>query len=215
MVLTYKNRTIKTVLIIVGVLVLASIGYISLIANKSAATKYANSIVTALNNERCTSIHPLNGIKSLSNETVCPRGDVGNFMVIDKVEYKLEAVTGSKFSNRYQALLKVCVEAHGNARWNERNYSDCTTDARIISLRAKGLSWQVVPTDFTDLSKLLNESGAKPEGYEEFSRQCWDMRVQNYIETGEPVGRVCNNAVESDVLYSIKTHKFVETGKSR
>lgn len=209
-----RNKVLKLSLIVSASLSLAFIAYFGLIANKSKATKYATNLLLALNNEQCSSLYPSNKIRSLTNEIACPRGDVGNYMVIDKVEYKLEGITGSKFGNHFQALIKVCVHARGNASWNEGEYYDCTTDARIINLKTRLFTWRAELVDFTNLSVLLSKSGAMPQGYEESRKLCWELRVQNYLETGEPVGRVCNNAVGSDIVYSIKTHKFVETGKA-
>ncbi len=175
---------------------------------------YIKSFFTAANNQDCQKLQLLNGIRNINKDILCPRGDVGNFMVIDKVSYQIEDILGDRFSNRKQVLVKVCVEARGQAAWNEGKYKECTSDPRIIEFTSSLTSWKPNMTDFTNMSELLNKSGAEPAGYREYSEQCWKTRIQERLNGGNPKYD-CNNVVESDVLYAIKTHKFVETGKAR
>lgn len=172
----------------------------------STVKRYAQDLMTALNNEHCTSLYPLSQINDITDSIACPRGDVGNFMVIDKVVYQLETILGT--GPERQALVKVCIKARGNAAWNEGDYDKCSGDARILNLSLNNFRWVVKTSDFSDISNLINKSAAKPQGYDNYRDSCWETK----IATG--ASYECNNAVRNDIEYSISTHKFVETGRA-
>jgi hypothetical protein len=158
--------------------------------------KEAGNLTQAANNENCGQLYSFEKV-GLSNQKICPRGDIGNFMVIDSVKYELVSVAGDSFASNRQALLNVCIKARGLAAWNQGEYEGCTQDPRIINFSIKNLSWSFNPNDFTDISYLISTAGAKPSNFDQI------RQMYRY-----------NPSVDSDIEYTIKTHKFVEPGRA-
>lgn len=166
----------------------------------------------AANAQNCNTLHPLTDYDAINKDVICPRGDVGNFMVIDKVRYEIVNILDRKLSSKKQVLVKVCIEARGQAAWNEGAYEGCTTDSRLIEFTRSFFGWQANLSQFTDIANLMRESGSKPKDYDKFRSDCFQSHIAA-VMAGER-GYDCNNVVGSDIEYSIKTHKFVETGKA-
>ncbi len=184
------------------------------LSSEYASQKVIKNFFIAASNENCQKLQPILKYRLLNHDILCPRGDVGNFMVIDKVEYKVKNILGSKLSGTKQVLISVCIETHGVAAWNEGIFKDCTTDPRIIEFDRKQFSWQTDISQFTNISKLINESGAKPESFDRYYQQCWENRITEFSFHGNSTIN-CNNVVGDEIEYSIRTHKFVQTGNAR
>jgi len=194
------KNSIKAISFPIIAIILILVVYACVQSQSKVAKAYMENVITALNTQNCTSLYPLNHIKGSTNGALCPRGDAGNFMVIDKVSYQLDSLLGSGLSR--QALVKVCIDARGLAAWNVGTYSECSTDPTIINLKFNGLSWVMDTKDFTDISNLISKSGSHPQNYDEFER----------LACNPPTRPNCTNAVGDDIIYSIKTHQFVQTG---
>ncbi len=198
-------------LLITGLIILLTISYF--IYSEFISEKVVVNFLVAASNENCQTIQPLLPYSLPNHDVLCPRGDVGNFMVIDKVNYTAKNVIGSKFSGTKQVLVSVCIEARGMAAWNQGSYNDCTTDPRIIIFKRSAFSWKTDIDQFTNISKMIKQSGSEPANYRENQNRCFKTSLMDIVNGGN--GLNCNgNVVDSDIEYAIKTHKFVEAGKA-
>lgn len=206
----FKTKQQKSIGIIVLIAAIV-IGYF--IYSESASKKAVANFFVAASNENCQKLQPLLQYSLQNHDVLCPRGDVGNFMVIDKVEYKVKNIISSKFSGTKQVLVSVCIEARGMAAWNEGDYKDCTIDPKIIEFKRSVFNWKTDMDQFTNITKMINAVGAEPANYRETQSQCFKTSLMDITNGGN--GLNCNgNAIRSDIEYAIKTHKLVETGKA-
>lgn len=204
----------KWIKIFSSLLLIATVAIVYFIYSENASKSVIRSFFTAVNNQNCQKLQPLLSYSMQNHDILCPRGDVGNFMVIDKVEYNIQNTLGKSLGSAKQVLYTVCVEARGQAAWNEGSYKECTTDPKLIEFTRTLLGWKANIGEFTDISKLINESGAKPSGFDKYYNQCWETRMTEISFHGSSTIN-CNNIVGSDIEYAIKTHKFVQAGKAR
>lgn len=170
---------------------------------------YASDIFSALDNQKCSSLYPVNQINGISDRIVCPRGDTGNFMVIDQVKYDIQSIIGNKYARERKVLVNVCIKAHGVAAWNEGRYEGCTTDPRIVTFLLNNFKWTLNLDDLTDISTLVSTAGAKPEDFDARQKRC--IEIANSINFQTP----CTFTTASDIRYAISHHKQAERGKAR
>ncbi len=175
---------------------LYSLDFDLIINREKILRKEIDNFILAANNENCDKLYPF-GKVGLSNQKICPRGDIGNFMVIDSVKYDLVSIVGDKLGANRQALINVCIKARGLAAWNQGDYTGCTQDPRIINFSIDKFKWVPNPNDFTDIAYLISTVGAKPSNFDEY-------RLQYRL----------NPSVGSSIEYSIKTHKIPEAGRA-
>jgi hypothetical protein len=200
---------IKKVSISIIIILIVILAYILYKTSNAQAKNYANSLVAAINNQNCQELSPIKGMKNMGDDKICPRGDVGNFMVIDKVSYEIKGVLGGMFKK--QILLNVCIGVRGEAAWNYGGYSDCTTDPRIVNITFNGINWIPNQNDFDNISYLMNTSGKQPADFDQFRTNCSNVAAQDILESIDPSNPDCIE-VGSDIIYTIQTHNFVQTG---
>ena len=189
-----NRRKTGIVAFIFALILLFGFFEVDLIVNRNyLLNRYLNKFIPAINNQDCEKLYPSNQINDFNKNAICPRGDIGNFMVIDKVKYEIIGVQGTVYSPERQLLLKVCVEARGVAAWNQGEYKECTIDPRIILFKISNFEWQPNLDDFTNLSVLLSKAAEKP-----------------YNFTFDRFGAF--PLVNGTIKYVIKTHKVPERG---